>query len=112
MQWGRIFRIVVLSGILVAGCSKLPGLRVLTGQDAQNASSSGQTVQSLNLVMADKSGGADSSLTAAADRIEAADDMVDIIEIRKDATNRVAGREITFPGGGKKFAGPAAAPTY
>jgi len=30
----------------------------------------------------------------------------------KDATNRVAGREITFPGGGKKFAGPAAAPTY
>jgi hypothetical protein len=27
----------------------------------------------------------------------------------KDSTTRVAGREITFPGGGKKFAGPAAA---
>jgi hypothetical protein len=27
----------------------------------------------------------------------------------KDSANRVAGREVTFPGGGKKFAGPAAA---
>lgn len=26
----------------------------------------------------------------------------------KDSANRVAGREITFPNGGKKFAGPAA----
>lgn len=26
----------------------------------------------------------------------------------KDATNRVAGREVTFPDGSKKFAGPAA----
>jgi len=26
----------------------------------------------------------------------------------KDSSNRVAGREITFPDGGKKFAGPAA----
>jgi hypothetical protein len=26
----------------------------------------------------------------------------------KDSTNRVAGREVTFPDGGKKFAGPAA----
>jgi hypothetical protein len=26
----------------------------------------------------------------------------------KDSANRVAGREVTFPGGGKKFAGPAA----
>jgi hypothetical protein len=26
----------------------------------------------------------------------------------KDSSNRVAGREITFPNGGKKFAGPAA----
>ena len=26
----------------------------------------------------------------------------------KDSSTRVAGREITFPGGGKKFAGPAA----
>jgi hypothetical protein len=25
----------------------------------------------------------------------------------KDSTNRVAGREVTFPGGSKKFAGPA-----
>jgi Family of unknown function (DUF6152) len=30
----------------------------------------------------------------------------------KDASNRVAGREVTFPGGSKKFAGPAAAPAY
>ncbi len=27
----------------------------------------------------------------------------------KDSANRVAGREVTFPGGAKKFAGPAAA---
>ena len=27
----------------------------------------------------------------------------------KDSTNRVAGREVTFPDGSKKFAGPAAA---
>jgi hypothetical protein len=27
----------------------------------------------------------------------------------KDSANRVAGREVTFPDGGKKFAGPAAA---
>jgi Family of unknown function (DUF6152) len=26
----------------------------------------------------------------------------------KDSADRVAGREVTFPGGGKKFAGPAA----
>jgi len=33
----------------------------------------------------------------------------------KDSPNRVAGREVTFPGGAKKFAGPAAgngAPSY
>lgn len=33
----------------------------------------------------------------------------------KDSPNRVAGREVTFPGGTKKFAGPAAgngAPSY
>jgi hypothetical protein len=36
-------------------------------------------------------------------------DTVTITAYRaKDSANRVAGREITFPNGGKKFAGPAA----
>ena len=36
-------------------------------------------------------------------------DTVTITAYRaKDSTSRVAGREITFPNGGKKFAGPAA----
>lgn len=85
---GRIFTFVVLSAILVSGCSQMPGLRVLTGQTDENAAGD-LTVQALDLVMADKSGSADPGITAAANRIEAADNMVDIIEVRKDEENRV-----------------------
>jgi hypothetical protein len=66
----------------------MEGLRVLTGQTEEQASSE-QTVESFALVMADKSGAADPGITAAANRIEAADNMVDIIEVRKDDENRV-----------------------
>ena len=88
---GHIWKVVVLLAILVTGCSKLPGLRVLTGQDAQgnNVASTDQTVQALALVMADKTGATDPGLTSAANRIEAADEMIDIIEVRKDAETRV-----------------------
>jgi len=88
---GRILKVVVLSAILISGCSKLPGLRVLTGQDAQgnNLATTDQTVQTLNLVMADKTGATDPSLLAAADRIEAADKQVNIIEVRKNIQTRV-----------------------
>ena len=88
---GRILQVVVLSAILVSGCSKLPGLRVLTGQDAQgnNVATTDQTVQALNLVMADKTGATDPSILAAADRIEAADKLINIIEVRKDSQARV-----------------------
>lgn len=88
---GHMWKVVFLFAILVTGCSKLPGLRVLTGQDAQgnNVATTDQTVQALDLVMADKTGATDPGLTSAADRIEAADDMIDIIEVRKDAETRV-----------------------
>jgi len=88
---GRILGIVILAAILGAGCSQLPGLRVLTGQDAQGNSlaTTNQTVQALNLVMADKSSATDPALLNAADRIEAADNLLNIIEVRKDAQARV-----------------------
>jgi hypothetical protein len=85
---GRILIIAVLSAILASGCSQMPGLRVLTGQTEEDAGGD-LTVQALDLVMADKSGSADPGITAAANRIEAADTMVDIIEVRKDEENRV-----------------------
>jgi hypothetical protein len=88
---GRIFRIVTLVTLLAAGCSRMEGLRVLTGQADQNTSTtvSDQAVEALDLVMADKTGATDPGLMAAADRIEAADDMIDIIEVRKHADERV-----------------------
>jgi len=91
MLRGRILQVVLISVILISGCSKLPGLRVLTGQDAQgnNLATTDQTVQVLNLVMADKTGSTDPNLLAAADRIEAADNLINIIEVRKDTQARV-----------------------
>ncbi len=87
---GRFLRVLVLSTILVAGCSQLPGLQVLTGQASQTGGgTTSTTVQALDLVMADKTGATDPGITAAADRIEAADSMIDIIEIRKDTDSRV-----------------------
>jgi hypothetical protein len=84
---GRILGIVILSAVLAAGCSSLPGLRVLAGQQA-DATISNTTVQAVDLVMADKSGTTDAGLTAAANRIEAADSMIDIIEVRRDTDAR------------------------
>jgi len=89
MHRGR-FLLVILFAIVGVGCSKLPGLQVLTGQTADaNSATTDQSVQALNLVMADKSGDTDPGLSSAADRIEAADGLIDIIEIRKDSTARL-----------------------
>lgn len=78
----HLFRALVLGVLVVAGCNSLPGWRVLTGQDAATGE---QLVETVDLVMADKSGTGDPSLMAAADRIEAAtNDLADIIEIRRD----------------------------
>ena len=73
---------LTLALVLVAGCSALPGLGVLTGQDDENEAL--RALEVVDLVMADKTGATDPSLIAAADRIEAATVGVDIIEIRKN----------------------------
>lgn len=83
MKTHAAFRWSLLLLFLVAGCSSLPGLRVLTGQDSEEASAN-RVVETLDLVMADKTGATDSSLMATADRIEAATGTVDVIEIRPD----------------------------
>jgi hypothetical protein len=72
---------------MVSGCSALPGLRVLTGQDNPNALSD-QVAELTDMVMADKSGTTDPALLAAADRIEQANNgAVDIVEIRRDTAD-------------------------
>jgi hypothetical protein len=84
------FYTLLLIGLLVStGCSALPGLRVLTGQDsAENVSS--QVIEQTNLVMGDKSGTTDPSLTAAADRIEQANGgTIDIIQIGRNEAQDV-----------------------
>ena len=88
---GRFWSILILATVMIAGCSSMPGLRVLTGQDQQgvNGPSANVTVQSLDLVMADKTGALDPALCEAANRIEAADNLVNIIEVRKNAQTRV-----------------------
>jgi len=79
----RIHVFLALGLLLAAGCSALPGLRVLTGQDSPEAAAD-QVIELTDMVMADKSGTTDPSLLSAADRIEAAAGSVDIIEIRQD----------------------------
>ncbi|NWG17111.1 MAG: hypothetical protein HXY41_10785 [Chloroflexi bacterium] len=70
--------------LLGAGCSSLPGLRVLSGQTAPEAAAE-RVVEITGLVMADKTGQTDPSIISAADRIEAAaGGSIDIIEIRQD----------------------------
>src|SRR5579871_5153584 len=86
---GRLLKVVLASTLLVAGCSSLPGLQVLTGQATPQDNTSPGTVQALDLVMADKSGATDPGLSAAADRVEAADTSVNIIEVRRDIQSRV-----------------------
>jgi predicted amino acid-binding ACT domain protein len=79
--------ILLAIGLLVAsGCSALPGLRVLTGQDSPDALAD-QVAELTDMVMADKSGTTDPSVLAAADRIEQASGDVDIVEIRQDTTD-------------------------
>jgi hypothetical protein len=86
---GRILSIAALVTILASGCSRMEGLRVLTGQDTSSSTSvSDQAVEALDLVMADKTGATDPGLIAAANRVEAADNMLDIIEVRKDTEKR------------------------
>lgn len=87
---------LVLALIVASGCSSLPGLRVLSGQSAEDPGSSNLAVEALDLVMADKSGDTDPALTAAADRIEAANGTVDIIEMHKDADTRVFTVDLLF----------------
>jgi hypothetical protein len=79
------FQVFALAVVLAAGCSVFPGLRVLTGESTGSGPAA-EVAQTVELVMADKTGATDPSLLAAADRIEAANPLVDIIEIRKDET--------------------------
>ncbi len=94
----RVMRLAfwMAAGLLAVGCSSLPGLRVLTGQDTPNTTAE-ITVAALDLVMADKSGATDPAIIAAADRIEAATNgTVDIVEIRSDFENRIFSVDMLF----------------
>ena len=80
----RLGLLVVMALAFGAGCSALPGLRVLTNTATGDAAAE-QIVQTTDLVMGDKTGLLDPALSAAADRIEvAAARTADIIEIRRD----------------------------
>jgi hypothetical protein len=80
----RVLTLSPLLLVLLAGCSVFPGARVLLGQD-DAAALAAESVDQVELVMADKGGNTNPSLAAAADRIEAANSRaVDIIEIRND----------------------------
>ena len=92
--WYRIMKVDLRFGVFLvaalfigAGCSALPGLRVLSGEQTADTAAQ-QLVENSEFVMADKSGNTDPALTAAADRIEAAngssESVLDIVEIRKD----------------------------
>lgn len=82
MNPASLVRLMTLSLVLVTGCSALPGLGVLTGQDSGEGEAL-RALEAIDFVMADKTGATDPSLIAAADRIEAATNGVDIIEIRR-----------------------------
>jgi hypothetical protein len=84
MSLRKLAVLIVL--VAATGCSALPGLQVLTGEEPA-PSDIAQVVEESDLVMADKTGSTDPSLMAAANRIEAATGTVDMIEIRKDESN-------------------------
>jgi hypothetical protein len=85
----RLHLLLAIGLLMVSGCSALPGLRVLTGQDSPEALSD-QVVELTDMVMADKSGTTDPSLLAAADRIEQANGgAVDIVEIRQNTADDI-----------------------
>jgi hypothetical protein len=80
----RLQFLLAIALLMASGCSSLPGLRVLTGQDSPDALAD-QVAELTEMVMADKSGTTDPSLLTAADRIEQANlGTVDIIEIRQN----------------------------
>ncbi|MBI1278730.1 MAG: hypothetical protein GC179_11440 [Anaerolineaceae bacterium] len=85
MKWNIRFAAFLLMAVLAGtGCSVLPGLKVLSGQDTGEAAEN-RLVESSELVMANKSGTTDPALNGVADRIEtAAGGSIDIIEIRND----------------------------
>src|SRR5689334_13173689 len=85
MKWNVRFAVFLVIAIIAgAGCSVLPGLRVIAGQDTgENAEN--RLVETTELVMANKSGTTDPALNGVADRIETASGgTIDIIEIRND----------------------------
>jgi hypothetical protein len=86
MKLKHLYLAVSVIALFVAGCSSLPGLRVLTGEDSGQANAA-RVVEQMDLVMADKTGATEPSLIAAADRIEAAAGNIDVIEIRHDLEN-------------------------
>lgn len=92
----KILRLFTFTLLFVAGCSAFPGLRVLTGEDSADSAIT-QAVEAVDLVMADKTGATDPSLMAAATRIEAAIQDVDIIEIRRDEANDIFLVNMLFP---------------
>jgi len=86
----RLQFFLAIALLMASGCSALPGLRVLSGQDPNSPEALSATVAELTeMVMADKSGTTDPSLLTAADRIEQASGNVDIIEIRQDTAEDI-----------------------
>ncbi|MEO8609878.1 MAG: hypothetical protein ABI690_18440 [Chloroflexota bacterium] len=82
----RLQFLLAIGLLMASGCSALPGLRVLSGQDSPDALAD-QVAELTDMVMADKSGTTDPALLAAADRIEQASGKVDVIEIRQDTAD-------------------------
>ncbi|MEP6986935.1 MAG: hypothetical protein ABI970_15120 [Chloroflexota bacterium] len=89
MKWNFRFAAFLVMAVFVgAGCSVLPGLKVLSGQDTGDAAEN-RLVETSELVMADKGGTTDPALNGVADRIETASGgTIDIIEIRNDLNTR------------------------
>ena len=89
MKWNFRFAAFLVMAVFVgAGCSVLPGLKVLSGQDTGDAAEN-RLVETTELVMANKAGTTDPVLNAAADRIElASSGSIDIVEIRDDLNTR------------------------
>ena len=85
MKWNVRFAAFLVMAVFVgAGCSVLPGLKVLSGQDTGDAAQN-RLVETTELVMANKAGTTDPALNGAADRIETASgSTIDIIEIHND----------------------------
>jgi hypothetical protein len=88
MKWNVRFGLFLVMAVFVgAGCSVLPGLKVLSGQDTGDAAQN-RLVETNELVMANKAGTTDPILNGVADRIESASGgSIDIVEINNDLNN-------------------------